>query len=161
VHKANVTDGKSWPRIFLRADPIMSDYLTSGKKSRIALLSSSLKVMIVLKVNSDHFLCCFSVWTMLFFFIEAMHDYTLYKIDRKLLFFDDSSKIRSLMILFLQATREYERGQFEVSDFAKKNTRDKKVQPGIVGTNRKKIGSRTLGKKLRILPFKPKPHVND
>lgn len=108
VQKANVTDGKSWPRIFLRVDPIMSDHLTSGKKSRIALLSSSLKVWIVLK-----------------------------------------------------ATREYERGQFEVSDFAKKNTRDKKVQAGIVGTNRKKIGSRTLGKKLRILPFKVKPHIND
>lgn len=108
MHKTNVSDGKSWPHIFLRVDPTMSDYLTSGKKSRIALLSSSLKVMIVLK-----------------------------------------------------ATREYERGQFEVSDFAKKNTRDKKVQAGIVGTNRKKIGSRTLGKKLRILPFKPKPHVND
>eukprot|EP01018_Ginkgo_biloba_P010146 Gb_26019 [translate_table: standard] len=81
----------------------MSDYLTSGKRTRLAQLSSSLKVWIVLKV-----------------------------------------------------TREYERGQFEVNDSAKKNTPDKQNQVAITGTNTKRIHSNALGKKLRIWPFKRK-----
>ncbi|XP_031372344.1 ribonuclease E/G-like protein, chloroplastic isoform X2 [Punica granatum] len=48
--RANPEDPKSWPRFILRVDHHMCEYLTSGKKTRIANLSSSLKVWILLKV---------------------------------------------------------------------------------------------------------------
>lgn len=48
--KADPEDPKSWPRLVLRVDNHMCDYLTSGKKTRLAILSSSLKVWILLKV---------------------------------------------------------------------------------------------------------------
>ncbi|KAK4771122.1 hypothetical protein SAY87_031654 [Trapa incisa] len=48
--KANPEDLKSWPRFVLRVDHHMCEYLTSGKKTRIATLSTSLKVWIPLKV---------------------------------------------------------------------------------------------------------------
>ncbi|XP_010683020.2 ribonuclease E/G-like protein, chloroplastic isoform X2 [Beta vulgaris subsp. vulgaris] len=48
--KADPEDPRSWPRLLLRVDSYMCDYLTSGKKSRLATLSSSLKVWILLKV---------------------------------------------------------------------------------------------------------------
>ncbi|KAM7520023.1 hypothetical protein LguiB_018985 [Lonicera macranthoides] len=41
---------KSWPRFILKIDQHMSNYLTSGRRTRLALLSSSLKVWILLKV---------------------------------------------------------------------------------------------------------------
>ncbi|KAK9678885.1 hypothetical protein RND81_11G238900 [Saponaria officinalis] len=41
---------KSWPRLLLRVDTYMCDYLTSGKRTKLATLSSSLKVWILLKV---------------------------------------------------------------------------------------------------------------
>ncbi|XP_057956654.1 ribonuclease E/G-like protein, chloroplastic isoform X2 [Malania oleifera] len=41
---------KSWPRFILRVDHYMCNHLTSGKKTRLATLSSSLKVWILLKV---------------------------------------------------------------------------------------------------------------
>uniref|UniRef100_A0A803N330 RNA-binding protein AU-1/Ribonuclease E/G domain-containing protein n=1 Tax=Chenopodium quinoa TaxID=63459 RepID=A0A803N330_CHEQI len=48
--KADPENPKSWPRLLLRVDSYMSDYLTSGKRTRLATLSSSLKVWILLKV---------------------------------------------------------------------------------------------------------------
>lgn len=41
---------KSWPKFILRVDRFMCNYLTSGKRTRLAVLSSSLKVWILLKV---------------------------------------------------------------------------------------------------------------
>lgn len=41
---------KSWPKFILRVDRYMCNYLTSGKRTRLAVLSSSLKVWILLKV---------------------------------------------------------------------------------------------------------------
>ncbi|KAM1218664.1 hypothetical protein ACFX15_045064 [Malus domestica] len=41
---------KSWPKFILRVDHHMCEYLTSGKRTRLAFLSSSLKVWILLKV---------------------------------------------------------------------------------------------------------------
>lgn len=48
--KADGEHTKSWPKVTLRVDHQMCDYLTSGKKTRLAILSSSLKVWILLKV---------------------------------------------------------------------------------------------------------------
>ncbi|KAJ7964669.1 ribonuclease E/G-like protein, chloroplastic [Quillaja saponaria] len=48
--KANPDNPKSWPKFILKVDHHMSNYLTSGKKTRLAILSSSLKVWIILKV---------------------------------------------------------------------------------------------------------------
>ncbi|KAL6894920.1 hypothetical protein ACP4OV_007540 [Aristida adscensionis] len=41
---------KSWPRLVLRVDHEMCTYLTSGKKTKLGVLSSSLKVWILLKI---------------------------------------------------------------------------------------------------------------
>ncbi|XVF71705.1 hypothetical protein PTKIN_Ptkin12aG0060900 [Pterospermum kingtungense] len=49
-HKADPENPKSWPRFVLRVDQHMCNYLTSGKRTRLATLSSSLKVWILLKV---------------------------------------------------------------------------------------------------------------
>ncbi|KAI3964794.1 hypothetical protein MKW92_049274 [Papaver armeniacum] len=48
--KANLENPKSWPRFVLMVDRYMCNYLTSGKRTRLALLSSSLKVWLLLKV---------------------------------------------------------------------------------------------------------------
>ncbi|KAL0430700.1 UNVERIFIED_CONTAM: Ribonuclease E/G-like protein, chloroplastic [Sesamum radiatum] len=48
--KADPGNPKSWPRFILRVDRHMCNYLTSGKRTRLAVLSSSLKVWILLKV---------------------------------------------------------------------------------------------------------------
>ncbi|KAG6383184.1 hypothetical protein SASPL_157070 [Salvia splendens] len=48
--KADLGKPKSWPRFILRVDRHMCNYLTSGKRTRLAVLSSSLKVWILLKV---------------------------------------------------------------------------------------------------------------
>ncbi|KAF5196923.1 Ribonuclease E/G-like protein [Thalictrum thalictroides] len=48
--KPNPGNPKSWPKFILRVDRYMCNYLTSGKRTRLALLSSSLKVWILLKV---------------------------------------------------------------------------------------------------------------
>ncbi|XP_073139027.1 ribonuclease E/G-like protein, chloroplastic isoform X2 [Henckelia pumila] len=48
--KADPENAKSWPRFILRVDRHMCNYLTSGKRTRLAVLSSSLKVWILLKV---------------------------------------------------------------------------------------------------------------
>ncbi|XP_022771641.1 ribonuclease E/G-like protein, chloroplastic isoform X3 [Durio zibethinus] len=48
--KANPENPKSWPRFVLRVDQHMCNYLTSGKRTRLTILSSSLKVWILLKV---------------------------------------------------------------------------------------------------------------
>ncbi|XP_060192105.1 ribonuclease E/G-like protein, chloroplastic [Lycium barbarum] len=48
--KADPVNPKSWPRFILRVDQFMSNYLTSGKRTRLAILSSSLKVWLLLKV---------------------------------------------------------------------------------------------------------------
>ncbi|XP_028214063.1 ribonuclease E/G-like protein, chloroplastic isoform X1 [Glycine soja] len=48
--KADPEKPKSWPKFILRVDHRMCEYLTSGKKTRLATLSSSLKVWILLKV---------------------------------------------------------------------------------------------------------------
>ncbi|XP_073221245.1 ribonuclease E/G-like protein, chloroplastic isoform X2 [Cicer arietinum] len=42
---------KSWPKFIVRVDQHMCKYLTSGKKTKLAILSSSLKVWIFLKVS--------------------------------------------------------------------------------------------------------------
>ncbi|OMO89661.1 Ribonuclease E/G [Corchorus olitorius] len=48
--KAHPENPKSWPRFVLRVDQHMCNYLTSGKRTKLAVLSSSLKVWILLKV---------------------------------------------------------------------------------------------------------------
>ncbi|XP_058114846.1 ribonuclease E/G-like protein, chloroplastic isoform X2 [Magnolia sinica] len=48
--KADPENAKSWPRIMLRVDRHMCNYLTLGKRTKLAVLSSSLKVWILLKV---------------------------------------------------------------------------------------------------------------
>lgn len=48
--KADPGKPKSWPKFILRADQHLCDYLTLGKKTRLAILCSSLKVWILLKV---------------------------------------------------------------------------------------------------------------
>jgi len=48
--KSNPEKPKSWPRFVLRVDHEMCTYLTSGKKTKLGLLSSSLKVWILLKI---------------------------------------------------------------------------------------------------------------
>ncbi|KAK6922530.1 RNA-binding protein AU-1/Ribonuclease E/G, partial [Dillenia turbinata] len=48
--KADAENPNSWPRFILRVDRYMCTYLTSGKRTRLAILSSSLKVWILLKV---------------------------------------------------------------------------------------------------------------
>ncbi|KAK4279059.1 hypothetical protein QN277_016819 [Acacia crassicarpa] len=48
--KADPENPKSWPKFILRVDHHMCQYLSSGKKTRLAILSSSLKVWILLKV---------------------------------------------------------------------------------------------------------------
>ncbi|KAI9079096.1 hypothetical protein K1719_038935 [Acacia pycnantha] len=48
--KPDPENPKSWPKFILRVDHHMCQYLTSGKKARLAILSSSLKVWILLKV---------------------------------------------------------------------------------------------------------------
>ncbi|XVF21182.1 hypothetical protein REPUB_Repub12eG0068600 [Reevesia pubescens] len=52
--KADPENPKSWPRFVLRVDKHMCNYLTSGKRTRLAILSSSLKVWILLKVHHVH-----------------------------------------------------------------------------------------------------------
>lgn len=48
--KADPENAKSWPKFVLRVDRFMCNYLTSGKRTKLAILSSSLKVWILLKV---------------------------------------------------------------------------------------------------------------
>ncbi|XP_030482967.1 ribonuclease E/G-like protein, chloroplastic isoform X2 [Cannabis sativa] len=48
--KADPGNPKSWPKFILRVDQHMCEYLTSGRRTRLAHLSSSLKVWILLKV---------------------------------------------------------------------------------------------------------------
>ncbi|XP_011008081.1 PREDICTED: ribonuclease E/G-like protein, chloroplastic isoform X2 [Populus euphratica] len=48
--KADHENPKTWPKFILRVDHHMCNYLTSGKRTRLAVLSSSLKVWILLKV---------------------------------------------------------------------------------------------------------------
>ncbi|XP_077214562.1 RNAse E/G-like protein [Tasmannia lanceolata] len=48
--KANPDNAKSWPRFVLRVDRHMCNYITSGKRTKLAVLCSSLKVWILLKV---------------------------------------------------------------------------------------------------------------
>ncbi|CAN8258153.1 unnamed protein product [Cochlearia groenlandica] len=53
-NRGDLENPKSWPRFILRVDSHMSSFLTTGKRTRLAILSSSLKVWILLKV-SRHF----------------------------------------------------------------------------------------------------------
>ncbi|GJN12794.1 hypothetical protein PR202_ga31106 [Eleusine coracana subsp. coracana] len=48
--KSDPEKPKSWPRFVLRVDHVMCTYLTSGKKTKLGLLSSALKVWILLKI---------------------------------------------------------------------------------------------------------------
>ncbi|XP_031491990.1 ribonuclease E/G-like protein, chloroplastic isoform X1 [Nymphaea colorata] len=50
TEKPNTENAKSWPKFVLRVDRYMCNYLTSGKKTKLGVLSSSLKVWILLKV---------------------------------------------------------------------------------------------------------------
>ncbi|XP_024009676.1 ribonuclease E/G-like protein, chloroplastic isoform X1 [Eutrema salsugineum] len=52
--RGDLENPKSWPRFILRVDSHMSSFLTTGKRTRLAILSSSLKVWILLKV-ARHF----------------------------------------------------------------------------------------------------------
>jgi hypothetical protein len=49
-NKENPENVKSWPRLVLKVDRHMCNYLTSGKRTKLAVLSSTLKVWILLKV---------------------------------------------------------------------------------------------------------------
>ncbi|XAR73714.1 Ribonuclease E, partial [Bertholletia excelsa] len=48
--RADPENPKSWPRFILQVDRHMCNYLTSGKRTRLAVLSSTLKAWILLKV---------------------------------------------------------------------------------------------------------------
>lgn len=48
--EADPVKPKSWPKFILRVDHHMCNFLTSGKRTRLATLSSSLKVWILIKV---------------------------------------------------------------------------------------------------------------
>lgn len=52
--RGDLENPKSWPRFILRVDSHMSSFLTTGKRTRLAILSSSLKVWILLKVPLAH-----------------------------------------------------------------------------------------------------------
>lgn len=52
--KADSENPNSWPSFILRVDRYMCNYLTSGKRTKLAVLSSSLKVWILLKVRTIH-----------------------------------------------------------------------------------------------------------
>ncbi|KAH7660241.1 Ribonuclease E protein [Dioscorea alata] len=54
--KPDPENAKSWPRFVLRVDRHMCNYLTSGKRTKLAVLSSSLKVWILLKVGHEKYL---------------------------------------------------------------------------------------------------------
>jgi hypothetical protein len=54
--KEGTENPKSWPKFILRVDHHMSNYLTSGRRTRLAILSSSLKVWILLKVCLESYL---------------------------------------------------------------------------------------------------------
>lgn len=56
--KTDPENPKSWPRFILRVDRHMCNYLTSGKRTRLAVLSSSLKVWILLKVCISILISC-------------------------------------------------------------------------------------------------------
>ncbi|XP_042387975.1 ribonuclease E/G-like protein, chloroplastic isoform X1 [Zingiber officinale] len=49
-NKPDSENVKSWPRFVLKVDRHMCNYLTTGKQTKLAVLSSSLKVWILLKV---------------------------------------------------------------------------------------------------------------
>ncbi|KAG0498341.1 hypothetical protein HPP92_003032 [Vanilla planifolia] len=49
--KPDLNDAKSWPKFVLRVDQRLCNYLTSGKRSKLAILSSALKVWIILKID--------------------------------------------------------------------------------------------------------------
>ncbi|KAL6491768.1 hypothetical protein OROGR_034133 [Orobanche gracilis] len=49
--KADPQNPKTWPRFILMVDRQMCNYLTSGESTRLAVLTSSLKVWILLKVD--------------------------------------------------------------------------------------------------------------
>jgi hypothetical protein len=53
-HNFDPEKPKSWPRFLLRVDHEMCTYLTSGKKTKLGLLSSSLKVWVLLKVQYSY-----------------------------------------------------------------------------------------------------------
>lgn len=53
--KPDPENAKSWPRFVLRVDRHMCNYLTSGKRTKLAVLSSSLKVWILLKVSHEKY----------------------------------------------------------------------------------------------------------
>lgn len=53
-NRGDLENPKSWPRFILRVDSHMSSFLTTGKRTRLAILSSALKVWILLKV-ARHF----------------------------------------------------------------------------------------------------------
>ncbi|KAJ0230036.1 Ribonuclease E/G-like protein [Hirschfeldia incana] len=52
--RGDLENPKSWPRFILRVDSHMSSFLTTGKRTKLAILSSALKVWILLKV-ARHF----------------------------------------------------------------------------------------------------------
>lgn len=53
--RGDLENPKSWPRFILRVDSHMSSFLTTGKRTRLAILSSALKVWILLKVSFKSF----------------------------------------------------------------------------------------------------------
>ncbi|KAM3190740.1 hypothetical protein ACQJBY_068635 [Aegilops geniculata] len=52
-HKSDPEKPKSWPRFLLRVDHEMCTYLTSGKRTKLGILSSSLKVWVLLKDTDE------------------------------------------------------------------------------------------------------------
>ncbi|KAK8914564.1 hypothetical protein KSP39_PZI023954 [Platanthera zijinensis] len=50
-HKPDPENAKSWPQFVLKVDRFMCNYLTAGKRTKLAVLSSALKVWILLKVT--------------------------------------------------------------------------------------------------------------
>lgn len=65
--KSDPEKPKSWPRFVLRVDHEMCSYLTSGKKTKLGLLSSSLKVWILLKV-----VFCWSLFICILLFLQSL-----------------------------------------------------------------------------------------
>ncbi|KAJ0526100.1 hypothetical protein HanHA300_Chr09g0319461 [Helianthus annuus] len=50
IEKPDPAKPETWPKFVLMVDRYMGSYLTSGKRTRLAILSSSLRVWILLKV---------------------------------------------------------------------------------------------------------------
>ncbi|XP_057864300.2 ribonuclease E/G-like protein, chloroplastic isoform X2 [Cryptomeria japonica] len=118
IRRLLAKDEKSWPQILLWVDAVMSDYLTSGKKTRVELLRTTLKVRIDIEVKREFERDQFEVKQC--FEFERGFEVSGYAKKRK------ATKIKP---------RLAETSSKKLVDFMKKSIPDKKVQGEISGTS--------------------------